>query len=76
MPHDDIGALSQLLRWVQAMDTYRTPDIAGPEEMIKDEDEDDERVISTAPGQEKDPWGHIELAWSFARGIWFRRLLP
>ena len=53
--HDDqVDALSQLLRWVQAMDTYRTPDIAGPEEMPEDGvDMDDDGWY----GPSDDPWG-------------------
>jgi len=54
--HDDqVDALSQLLRWVQEKDTYRTPQLEGPEEMLVGGDRDDNDDYGWDPA--KDPWG-------------------
>jgi predicted phage terminase large subunit-like protein len=53
--HDDqVDAVSQLLLWVQDMDTYRTPINEGPEEMPEDGyDTDDDDPYDPSD----DPWG-------------------
>jgi len=53
--HDDqVDALSQLLLWVQDMDTYRTPINEGPEEMPEDGYDTDDDDLYDPPD---DPWG-------------------